>query len=86
MSDNRENADTGRSYSYFSNTDCEYFPCHATEDKSNFNCLFCFCPLYHLGDKCGGNFALLPDGRKDCSSCLLPHKRENYGRIIKKLC
>lgn len=74
-----------KNYAYFSNTACEYFPCHKTEDKSNFNCLFCYCPLYHLGDKCGGNFTLLADGRKDCSSCLLPHRRENYELIIKNI-
>ncbi|MEA4893700.1 MAG: cysteine-rich small domain-containing protein [Oscillospiraceae bacterium] len=75
-----------KNYSFFSNTACEYYPCHETEDKNNFNCLFCYCPLYSLGEKCGGNFTLMPDGRKDCSSCMLPHKRENYELIIKNIC
>jgi hypothetical protein len=34
-----------------------------------------------LGDRCGGSFALLPDGCKDCSGCLFPHLRENYGAV-----
>ena len=46
----------GKHYAFFSNKECEYFPCHAGADPENFNCLFCYCPLYALGDKCGGNF------------------------------
>lgn len=74
----------GMHYSYFCNRECEYFPCHKTEDEENFNCLFCFCPLYSLGDQCGGNFVYLENGIKDCSNCMVPHKRENYGRILQK--
>lgn len=68
-------------YNYFQNTKCEYFPCHKNADPDNFSCLFCYCPLYALGDKCGGNFTYLKDGIKDCSDCLVPHKRENYDKI-----
>ena len=46
----------GKEYSYFSHKKCEYFPCHKGVDPENFNCLFCYCPLYALGDKCGGNY------------------------------
>lgn len=42
----------GKHYSFFSNKECEYFPCHQGADPENFNCLFCYCPLYALGDKC----------------------------------
>ena len=69
-------------YSYFQNRKCEYFPCHAKADPENFNCLFCYCPLYALGDKCGGNFSYTETGIKDCSSCLRPHKAENYESIL----
>lgn len=48
------------------------------------NCLFCYCPLYVLGDRCGGKFAYLPNGYKDCSRCLFPHLRENYGVITER--
>ena len=48
----------GKHYAFFSNKECEYFPCHAGADPENFNCLFCYCPLYALGDKCGGNFRM----------------------------
>ena len=42
-------------YDFFQNPQCEYFPCHKCADSENFSCLFCYCPLYALGDKCGGN-------------------------------
>lgn len=70
-----------KKYSFFTHRDCEYFPCHPDADPDNFNCLFCYCPLYLLGDKCGGNFVFLPNGCKDCSACLYPHLRENYSDI-----
>ena len=66
---------------YFSNKDCEYFPCHAGADAENFNCLFCYCPLYALGAECGGDFRILDNGVKDCSDCLFPHLPENYEHI-----
>ena len=44
------------SHKFFNNHECKYFPCHTMPDKDNFNCLYCYCPLYPLGDKCGGNF------------------------------
>ena len=43
---------TGKHYAYFSNTACEYYPCHPDADPDNFNCLFCYCPLYMLGREC----------------------------------
>ena len=54
-------------HSYFKNTSCEYFPCHKT-DGENFNCLFCYCPLYAFGDKCGGNFTYTENGIKTAPS------------------
>ena len=68
-------------YKFFQNLECEYFPCHKGADGESFNCLFCFCPLYALGDKCGGNFTYTDSGIKDCSSCLRPHRKENYDAI-----
>ena len=32
----------------------------------------------------GGKFAYLPNGYKDCSRCLFPHLRENYGVITER--
>jgi len=72
-------------YKFFQNKECEYFPCHKCENTENFNCLFCYCPLYALGDRCGGNFTYTESGIKDCSRCLIPHKRENYGYIMEKM-
>lgn len=71
-------------YSYFSHKKCEYFPCHPNADPDNFNCLFCYCPLYPLGRQCGGTFDYLPNGYKDCSRCLYPHKLENYDAIVRR--
>lgn len=73
------------SYQYFQNKECEYFPCHKGADRENFNCLFCFCPLYALGDQCGGSFTYTEDGIKDCSGCLKPHRAENYDKIMGKM-
>ena len=72
-------------YKFCQNRECEFFPCHKGIKDEDFNCLFCYCPLYALGDKCGGSFTYLEDGIKDCSNCLLPHRRENYDRIMEKM-
>lgn len=71
-------------YKFFSHRDCEYFPCHKTNDPDNFNCLFCYCPLYALGEQCGGNFRYTEKGVKDCTNCLIPHQRQNYAYITGK--
>ncbi len=74
------------SYKFFCNKECEYFPCHKTDNPEEFNCLFCYCPLYMLGEDCGGNYTYLPNGIKDCSSCILPHiKEKGYDHIQKKM-
>lgn len=72
------------SSTFFRNRECEYFPCHRVEDDQNFNCLFCYCPLYLLED-CGGNYCFTENGVKDCSDCKLPHMAKNYEYIISKL-
>ena len=73
---------TPESKNFFRNINCEFFPCHKNADADNFNCLFCFCPLYHMKD-CGGSPEYLPNGIKDCSKCTLPHS--NYQAIIDRL-
>ena len=72
-------------YKFVQNRDCEFFPCHKGIGCEEFNCLFCYCPLYALGDKCGGNFRYLENGIKDCSNCLVPHRRENYEFVMSKM-
>ena len=69
-------------YRFFSHKECEYFPCHPGADPENFNCLFCYCPLYALGENCGGNYTYTENGYKDCSGCLRPHRRECYDGIV----
>ena len=68
-------------YAFFQNRACEYFPCHPTDDPERFNCLFCYCPLYALGKRCGGNFRYSEKGYKDCKNCAFPHRPENYEKI-----
>ena len=72
-------------FDFFQNKACEYFPCHKGADPESFSCLFCYCPLYALGDKCGGHFTYTENGIKDCSNCLRPHKRECYGDITREI-
>lgn len=73
-----------RRYAFFQHRDCEMFPCHRGMDPEDFNCLFCYCPLYALGEKCGGNFVYTARGIKDCSGCLFPHRRENYDAVLSR--
>ena len=72
-------------YDFFQNRECEYFPCHSGADEKTFSCIFCYCPLYALGENCGGSFSYTKDGIKDCTNCLRPHRRENYEAITEAL-
>lgn len=75
---------TTENYKFFQNKKCEFFPCHKITEESDFNCLFCFCPLYMLKDKCGGNFKYT-SGVKDCSDCAIPHSPNGYEFIMNKM-
>lgn len=72
------------SHKCFTNDKCPYYPCHAETEGEDFNCLFCFCPLYALGDQCGGNFRYTPNGVKDCTNCTLPHQGEKGWEHVMK--
>ena len=72
------------SHRFFRNQDCEYFPCHSGANPERFNCMFCYCPLYALGDQCGGNCKYIAGEVKDCSGCLIPHQPEGYDYINSK--
>ena len=71
----------GKHYTWFQNRECEYFPCHKGVREEEFNCLFCYCPLYALGEHCGGNYRYTAEGIKDCSECIFPHQRRNYQAV-----
>ena len=71
-----------QNHRFFRNLDCEYFPCHSGADKEYFNCMFCYCPLYVLDSKCGGQFTYTSGGIKDCSNCLIPHQPEGFDRVL----
>ncbi|GLI55464.1 metal-binding protein [Propionigenium maris DSM 9537] len=76
----------GNNYKFVQNSKCEFFPCHDMKDTEKFNCLFCYCPLYMMGEDCGGNFKYTDHGIKDCSGCLLPHTKDvGYDHIQKKM-
>ena len=73
-------------FKFFSHRQCEYFPCHQLKGgmaEEDFNCLFCYCPLYALGEDCGGNFTYY-QGVKDCTNCLIPHSRKAYDYITSR--
>ena len=67
---------------FFQHRECEYFPCHQGIAAEDFNCLFCYCPLYALGRKCGGDCHYHEEGIKDCGDCVFPHRKENYDRVL----
>jgi len=73
------------SYKFFENKDCKYFPCH--EGLSDFNCLFCYCPMYTLKN-CPGTYEIIEKNGKQIKSCLncnYPHNPNNYDAIMKIL-
>jgi len=74
-------------YKFFENVECRYFPCHETIAPAPFNCLFCYCPLYPLGEHCGGAFEYVGNEKdiKCCSNCAFPHDPNNYDVVVAKL-
>lgn len=84
MEKTKENDVLEKKYTFFQHKECEFFPCHKTNDPEHFNCLFCYCPLYALGDKCGGNFQYTETGFKDCTNCMFPHVHRNYTKILER--
>ncbi len=73
-------------YKFFQNRECEYYPCHKIEDRDEFNCIFCYCPLYFMGEECSGNYEYSETGIKMCHNCLLPHNGEKgYETVLEKL-
>ena len=68
---------------FFENKECEYYPCH--EGLTNFNCLFCYCPMYRV-EHCPGNPSYIEKNGKNikvCTNCTFPHVPENYDTVIK---
>lgn len=78
------------SYRFVQNKECDYFPCHKTDNLEEFNCLFCYCPLYALGEACGGKYVYTKKGIKSCIECDIVHRKykgylhvqENLPKII----
>ena len=82
-----DSADSMNSDKFFKNAECRFFPCHENIETGAFNCLFCYCPLYLLGEGCGGNFAYVGESGdvKCCQKCTFPHEPDNYDFVIEKL-
>ena len=81
-------ADTARAqvaheYPFVTHRDCPYFPCHEGVPDQDFNCLFCYCPLYALGPDCGGNYSYNEHGYKDCTACAMPHRGDAGTKLVK---
>ena len=73
------------SHRFFENKKCSYFPCH--KGLADFNCLFCYCPLYHRTDCPGNPNYIEKEGRtvKVCTHCTFPHQPENYDKVVQIL-
>lgn len=82
MAEHNFNSQKEKKARFFSHTECEYFPCHKTDAPEAFNCLFCYCPLYVLGEGCGGEFSYNARGIKDCRGCLRPHRADFYDEFV----
>ncbi|MBQ4482683.1 MAG: metal-binding protein [Lachnospiraceae bacterium] len=65
---------------FFENRECGYYPCHEGIGEGSFNCLFCYCPLYFMGEECGGDY-VMKRGVKSCINCTRPHIPENFEEI-----
>ena len=82
-----KNTVTTEFFKGFTNTNCEFFPCHKIKREREFNCLFCYCPLINYN--CPGHYTVFTDKngivRKDCSQCNLPHEgyRQSWNFIQK---
>lgn len=69
---------------FYQNKRCPFFPCHHNISANQFNCKFCYCPLF-LVPNCGGNYVVLEDGTKDCSKCIIPHTTDGPQYILEVL-
>jgi len=73
------------SFRFYENKECEYYQCHEIKE-GDFNCLFCFCPMYNA--ICLGTPRYLElNGQliKDCAGCDYPHRAENYQTVMEYL-
>ncbi len=73
-----------KKFPFFANTECDKFPCHTGIAAEDFNCAFCYCPLYLLGPNCGGDFKYLESGVKSCVDCAKPHRGTDGIDLVKE--
>ena len=62
----------GKHFAFYTNKECEYYPCHPVPEGTEFNCLFCYCPLYMLGRKCGGTSPIWKAASRTAASAWYP--------------
>lgn len=76
-------------FNHFQNRECRYFPCHGKERGTgsvpveDFNCLFCYCPLYLVED-CGGKYTM-EDYGKNCMECTRNHDKDSWKFIVSRI-
>ena len=68
---------------FFQHRDCDFFPCHEGVELDRFNCMLCYCPLYALGEACGGSFTYTEKGYKNCTGCCIPHIGDSGVRLVR---
>ena len=74
----------GKEYSFFSHKKCEYFPCHKGADPEELQLPVLLLSAVRAGREMRREFPYTENGIKDCTGCLVPHRRENYGYITGK--
>ena len=72
------------SYCYFKNEKCKYFPCHKVEKETDFNCLFCYCPLNQYEDCPGNPHFIVKAERKLKTARIVPSRTSR--KTMKRLC
>ena len=63
---------------------CKYFPCHERVAEREFDCMWCYCPLYEID--CAGRYEIVgKDMVKDCTNCIMPHAKEGIKYILRRI-
>lgn len=64
------------SYKFFENLGCKYYPCHSGIKKGEFNCLYCFCPIFVVCKR---------HSKSGCEFCKVPHDKGSYKFMMLEL-
>jgi Zn-finger protein len=67
---------------------CKFFPCHKGINPEDFDCTFCYCPIYPCGIKeTGGKWITGNSGDAiwDCTGCNIIHRKDVVKKIKSKI-